>query len=199
MFLDNNAMHKTLRGKAIVFFCAMIAANHAFGALDGLPQNSLVKKDSNDFSCDYGYLYRAEGRSCTKIEIPTNAYLDHSGLDWSCSRSFQKIDESCVKIEVPSNAYLAEWRTGWHCERGYQSIEERCEAITLPLNAYLIGSGTDWRCEKNYEESEGRCISIKLPRNAYYVQGGVKPWICDRGFMEKDGRCKVVAAISDGI
>jgi len=133
-----------------------------------------------------------EGMSCREIVIPPHAFLDSTGMSWSCERGFRKIRNRCEPVDVPGNAFLSgdSYGSGWECDRGFSAESGDCVPINVPDNAFLEQDnyGLGWQCERGYEQQRDACVAIRLPENAHLDHSGNR-WSCDRGFRVSGDTC----------
>ena len=148
------------------------------------------------WACRHG-CREMRGATCEAVAIPANAFLDASGLSWTCDRGYRKQADACAAIGVPENAYLTERGigAGWECGRGHVAHAGACVPIVIPENAYATnaGYGAAWRCERGIVQTGGRCDTVALPKNAFLDDRAQGPGVrCARGFEARKTSCVMI-------
>lgn len=158
-----------------------------------IPVNGYLDSSGSGWKCDRGY--HEETQSCSKIEVPANAYLSSTshGRGWDCRRGYRVDGETCLLIAVPPNGYLSEFSSrgkGWKCERGYRAQESSCVALIAPENGFLDGSssGSGWTCDRGYRAVRSLCVAVDMPAQSHLDYSG-NNWRCSAPYRKSRNEC----------
>lgn len=75
-------------------------------------------------SCPTGF--RVSGARCEKVDIPSHAHLEPTGLDWACDAGYLEAGTRCLKLEVPAHAHLDVTGRAWQCDEGFVTSANGC-------------------------------------------------------------------------
>lgn len=158
-----------------------------------VPANGYLDSSGRSWKCDRGF--RTESQSCSKVDVPANAFLTKSthGRGWECMRGYRVAGGSCDPILVPSNGYLSEFSSrgkGWKCERGYRAQELSCVELIAPANGFLDGStsGNGWTCNRGYRAQRSSCVAVDMPANSHLDYSG-NNWRCSAPYRKSRSEC----------